>query len=455
MKAVACTIERLERHPNADRLQIAIAAGTQVIVGPDAKIGDPGILVPAGAQLSAEFCLANKLFRKHPVTGEPLGGYLDERGRVVALRLRGADSEGLFLGPECLGMPMSAKPGEEIDTWQGGVFVQKYVSPAARAAVARRQGGGGAPASVPGLPRHYDTAQARHNLFALCHALNDGAALVVTEKLHGTSGRTGSVSKSRGLVASAAVRVWNAIAGRLGLPEFASHEVVSGTRNCILDANAPGEIGAGYRRVVHAALAPCLRPGEVWYYEIVGFDDGGRPIMPPHSLSSDAFDKPMRKRLVEEYGETVTYSYGCSPTGKEWGDGKVWRSDPSKPGWKYAVFVYRITDRDGRELTIDQITWRVEGARLRSPHCPVYVVPTLCIIRNGLSPAGLLAWLDAHTRGRSTVGDHFREGVCVRAEWHNGDLRVGRAFKHKSFVFTVCEGIAANDVAFVDLEDVS
>ena len=90
-------IEKLRKHENADRLQIATVFGNDVVVGLEVHIGDILIYFPTDGQLSAEYCEHNHLCRKKS-DGSPDGGYLDERKRnVKAIRLRGEKSDGLLM----------------------------------------------------------------------------------------------------------------------------------------------------------------------------------------------------------------------------------------------------------------------------------------------------------------------------------------------------------------------
>lgn len=59
-------VEKLKKHPNADRLQIAEFFGNEVCVGLDVVPGEIGVYFPSDLQLSLEFCLHNNLLRKLP-----------------------------------------------------------------------------------------------------------------------------------------------------------------------------------------------------------------------------------------------------------------------------------------------------------------------------------------------------------------------------------------------------
>lgn len=66
----------------------------------------------------------------------------------------------------------------------------------------------------------------------------------------------------------------------------------------------------------------CLHPGEVVFYEIVGYEDSGKPIM--GAVNPDIIqDKHVKKEVVDRYGENIVYNYGC-------------------PVGQHDVYVYRI-----------------------------------------------------------------------------------------------------------------
>lgn len=421
--------------PGADRLQLGTAAGYQVIVGKDTKDGELGIVFPEGGKLSHEFCLANGLYRKDPVTGIPLGGYLDENARIRALKMRGQVSEALWLPlPALLAfMKRGDRPWAEGDT-VGEPLCEKYYTPATLRAMA--QGGAQSKKVRAGdaLPRHYDTPQLRRS------PLPSGIAYI-SEKIHGTSGRTGyvPVEQSLGLLA----RAWNWLAPKsLAFKPRKRLEFISGTRNCVLLDGAPGEKGMGYRQDVHQWICASLKPNEVWYYEIAGYTEGGAPIMGPHHVDSIG-DPKLEKELRKQYGDTIVYSYGCKP------DGPILLDHPAP---RFRVFVYRIV-QDGRELPWAEMCLRAEECGFNVPTSGVVDLADWEGREDELREA-----IDRATRDASAESlKHPREGVCIRVEtvMPDGEIKVHKALKHKGFVFCALEGIARNDKDFVDVEEVA
>lgn len=415
-------------HPNADRVQLGDVMGYQVVVGKDTADGELGVFFPVDGQLSHDFCMANGLYVKHPETGEPMGGYFDKNRRIRAQRFRGEISEGLWL-------PLSSWPFvtcEEVerlngddDLLEGNRFAsfgtcedlcRKYETPATRhAQVAGKKQ---KRAEFVNFPRHYDTPQLRENL----HFRPD-SLVVVTEKLHGTSARTGYVMVP---APKWYHRAWNWLADRTGLPAVTPPDdlvALTGTRNCLLEPGAQGEKGMGYRKEWHDTIAPKLMPGECVYYEIVG-----PGIMPSHS--SDGLDKADKKLLAAVWdakvaaGGRINYWYGH--------DGQT------------QAYVYRIT-RSGEDLSWYQLEER----------CKEIGFPTVPVLELLKGHEITLELCNELTRGASTLAPIPREGICLREEWtdESGDLHVAKALKHKSYLFCALEGIRKNDESYVDSEE--
>lgn len=425
MKALYTEITDIAPIAGADRIKLATIQGYTVIVSAEAKPGLRGLFIQEGSQLSEAFALEHGLLAEHPETGEKLGGYLRSNRKVSTLTLRGAKSYGVFCPMTLEGLNV----GDEIDTLPGSKdpFVCRYETTAQRKAKQANAQPLAREAKVLQFPEHYDTAQLARNAAGLIHA----DKIVITEKLHGTSGRTGfaDVVIQYGRFKRWASRRFEFV--RRWWP-LTKREVVTGSRRQNFAHRTSGD---EYRNVVHAALAPLIRDGEIWYYEIVGFTTSGASIMPKHGKNQ--------------------WSYGCKPDGAGLGE-------------QYRVYVYRI-NANGQELGYDQIANRVREAHREDASS--FHVDTLAAIE-WLAPVPKLAELDASTigpftpaglielasqfeNGKSTLDrSHIREGVCLRGESLHGDA-VTNAQKRKSHAFLTGENLLADDDTMVDPEDVA
>lgn len=427
-QATYCSLQNLRLHPNADKLQIADAMGYNVIVSTNMKEGDVGIVIPAGSQLSMDFCLGHKLLRKHPNTGESLGGYLDPSRRVRAMTMRDIESEALFVS-----MKLDVEEGQELESIPGyDHFVCKYETPSQVKEKKIKEQSSSPPKKKDKIvvPKHYDTKHLRGVVQRLQEEFcSPGTVTVITEKVHGTSGRTACAL-------SVPSRIWNFLTPRfLNIsPQFRT-----GTRNTLI-----GENSTGMRKDIHDYFSTKLKPGETVYYEIAGFNDKGRPIMSNHSLkkAKGYLSKAKFKEMKEKYGETIVYKYRCSCNGAPFPDLAQYKESLIP---RYRVFVYRIT-QDGKELTYSQMEKRMEDLGWASY---VSLVPKLTMRGTWFN---ILETATDLANGPSFIDpSHPIEGVCVRLDGKVG----GKAYKHKGFLFLSLEGAVADDPNFVDEEDIS
>lgn len=440
-------------HPNADRLQLGACRGYQVIVGKDVKDGELGVLFPPDGQLSHEYCMANNLYRKHPETGETMGGFFEANRRVTAARLRGEKSEAYFASLESLANLFGPKGereafppypviGAEIDSFHGIKLCQKYETPATKRAQDNRRAQ--ARKANAHFHKHFDTDQLRRAIADIPME----AMLYFTEKLHGTSQRSGYVIDSE-YEPTWRDRLAQWIAGR---PLEGQYEDLVGTRNVILGRHAGASYygGEAFRYRVHDGIKDKLHKGEIVYYEVVGYVEEGKSIMPAVSTK----DLP---DVRQQYGEFMAYSYGCEahPT--------LDVADPNPdliaamdPARGCAAYVYRITQQnaDGvaRDLSWEQVVGRAREIGLDTVpelRSPMLMAPTR---GDQTAQERLMSIADELYAGPSTLDfSHIREGVAVR--WEKGG-KVG-ILKHKSFEFLVLEGVAKADETYIDTEEAS
>ena len=193
--AYVTRLENVRPHPNADRLMLADCFGNTTCVAKDLYYeGQLVVYFPTDGQLSEAFCKANNMVEKKDENGKNIGGYLHPRKRnIKAIRLRGAQSDGIALDISCLeftGVNLkSFKPGDQITVVNGIEICKKYI-PAGKEE--RDPGAGGRNQKrakrnlAPLFFEHIDTAQLNYNL----DMFNPGDHIQITRKLHGTSGRT-------------------------------------------------------------------------------------------------------------------------------------------------------------------------------------------------------------------------------------------------------------------------
>lgn len=126
-------IERLEPHPNADRLQIATINFQPVVVGINTKIGDCGVYIPVESRISHKFLSEANMFAKPEMNVDKgCRWYIGKNGRVKACKLRWEYSMGLFIPEESFSavtwFSLEAQP-RIFDTIWEELFVWKYELP--------------------------------------------------------------------------------------------------------------------------------------------------------------------------------------------------------------------------------------------------------------------------------------------------------------------------------------
>lgn len=450
-------IQKLNKHPNADRLQIATIFGASVIVDLNTKIGDLGVYFPIDLQLSEEYCEKNNLVRKLDENGNNIGGYLEPNKRNIrAMRFRGSKSEGLFMPLETLVYTGKTQfeVGEKIDVINGYEICKKYI-PRGKKISNPRNYNKTRKKKVPISPlfaEHADTEQLVYNMDAFLE--ND--MVEMTLKMHGTSGRTGYLPVFQGYTSK--FPLFNNLA-RLKTPPTGkaarklydiaiSHATpvydwgyVTGTRRVVLDNFEGGFYGDNAFREQHAKFFEGkLNKGETVYYEIVGFTTTGAPIM-----SSVANNKISDKEFTKQYGKTTTFSYGCKEN-------------------ESACYVYRMTmtNEDG-----DVVEYPPDYMRYRCEQMGAKYVPVLW---RGIVPNKLPIVFDMETETdyQETPGDYIKE---IAEQYYDGPDPIGKnhvregvvirilnrpkfcAYKHKNFSFKVLEGIAKDLAAEPDMEE--
>lgn len=453
-KAYITTLKNVRKHSNADRLQVGECFGNQVIVSLDYVEGQLGIYFPVDGQLSERFCAVNDLVRRKDENGNACGGYLDpDKRNIKALRLRGEQSDGLF-------MPLTAladfckisdlKEGDAIDVVNGEEICRKYIP---RRNVARASGkskSGKAKANfAPTFYEHIDTAQLAYNL----GQFKVGDVVELTLKMHGTSGRTGYLPLRK------FKQSWlDKLLKRRG-KEYREYDYVTGTRRVVLDDNHSGGFYSDneFRHAMAKKFEGKLHKGEVVYYEIVGFVNENTPIM-----GSVKNSKISDKYFTKQYGPETVWSYGCNPKGG-W-EPELHSGAPDVLDFdetiapKCEVYVYRMTqvneDGDVVELSPEQVRYRCEQMGVKTvPVFEKFIVPHYLPNHEGIEvdPGEyVLRKVEEYFDGPDPIGKtHVREGVVARIV-NRPNITV---FKHKNFSFKVLEGICKDEATAPDMEE--
>lgn len=456
-------IKNMRKHPNADRLQIGECFGNTVIVSMEYEDNQLGVYFPSDGQLSVEFADANNLLRKKDAEGNNIGGYMDpEKRNVTAIKLRGEKSDGLFLplkSLETFGDITKLKEGDRIDNFNGHLICEKYIPRTNTRRGHVSCGNKTRKKKVPTAPlfvEHADTEQLAYNL----GAFKPGDEIEITLKMHGTSQRTGYLPVFKGYKKTLIDRLLR----REGTPIY-DWGYVSGTRRTVLENFEGGYYGSNEFREAHSKFFEGkLNKGEEIFYEVVGFTHTGAPIM------GQGNNKKLNdKEFVKQYGETTTFSYGCSPQALPAmiKAPEMIEAAPAVP--QSDIYVYRMTmtNEDGFavEYTPDFMRYRCEqmGVKCVPAFAKVFVKDDAVIAHHtdGTYSGGNIpdGWTigdavknvaEKFYDGPDPIGKtHIREGVVVRI--------INRpkfcAYKHKNWFFKALEGIVKVEAEAPDMEE--
>jgi hypothetical protein len=170
-----------------------------------------------------------------------------------------------------------------------------------------------------------------------------------------------------------------------------------------------------------------LYQGELWYYEILGYEDTGAAIMQSVDTSK------MGKEFVKRFGKTMTYKYGCLPG-------------------TCIIEVYRITQTlpDG---SIIDLPWSM--VKERCNNSMVAHVPELETWIVDVNPQELRDRIDYLTENidiaEPSDPSHIREGIVIRIDnLENGHMKL---WKNKNFAFKCLEGIIKDNPDYCDTEE--
>lgn len=186
-------LKGLKKHPNADKLQVAMIDFQQVITDMTAQENDVYVFFPLECVINHDFLSATNSFRHshlNKIVDDENCGFFEDKGRVKAVKLRGEKSMG-YLVPapviqEFTGYEFEDDDiGKEFDTIGKILMLKKYELPKGANMSDKKFG------KKPRISRlvdgqvylHVDTEQLRKNI----HKIGLHDEIAITYKLHGTS----------------------------------------------------------------------------------------------------------------------------------------------------------------------------------------------------------------------------------------------------------------------------
>ena len=423
--AIIIKINSVEKHPNADKLQIVKLFGTQIVVGLDTKPGDVLVYVDSNLCLSKEFLHNNNLFRhveeNKDKTQTP--GFFEDHGRVKCIKLRGEISDG-FLFPlsffEYIGVdvPQETAIGYEFDSVNGIQFCKKYIPKV-------QQGSGNGrgnnqqskKADIPMFKEHFDTAQFMKNQ----HVIPAGTICYIEEKIHGTSHRTGLVKYPIYNELPWWKRLLYKLLGNKNITEWI---YINGTR-----------------RVVHS----------------------------PKKEFNSYHNNTMREQVLENVrgmlfkGEEIYLElFGHEMNGAQIQKGFPYNTDPHKQVTCYRTLLYRVTMNNEDGVVVDYNREAVYDKAVELGFEKPYLFEKYYYDGTEESMKRLENKVIAYAQGQSELGmkylnapaytsDTLKEGVVI---WFINSNGKWQALKYKSDAFRLKES-SNKDAGVVDQEDIN
>lgn len=420
-------------HPNADRLQIAELFGDTVVVGLEVQAGDLGVFFPPDGQLSEEFAQANDLIRRKNADGSNAGGMFDANRKVRAQKLRGVLSNGFWVpvsyfehfATDNFDPYGDLVEGDTFSSLDGIEICRKYETPATISAAQQGKKKGSGRHQTPTFPMHDETAQLVHNI----DSIPEGSLIVITAKAHGTSGRAGNVLDVQP-VTGWRKRVNELLRREVFRPK-SEYRYLHGTRRVILsrvDDYSNDFHSHGLREEVARQFDGILRTGELVFFEVVGYEPSGKPIMPPADTT-----KLSDKKFSLQYGKTMHWSYGREPG-------------------EHRILIYRIAFSmpDG---TVIDLPWadvkrRAVELGFETVHEYESFIHEPVDFGNDTAAEYLMSRVAAYADGTDPLGSHWKEGVCVRVDGSKPKI-----YKFKNQIFKFLESIIKDDPTVVDTEE--
>ena len=440
--AVIAKVENIRTHPNADKLNIATVMGSQVIVSKDVIESTLGVFFGDGLQLSFEFAKTNGLAPYIDSSGIKKQSYIGDNLRVRTQKIRGERSEGLWLSLNSL-LPFlvdttldQLTEGTEFNTIDSTLICQKFIPEHLKRKIANQEKNKkkketSEESIIKYFPKHKDT----EHFVKMKKFIPDNSVIYITEKLHGTSARFGKIN-----VAKPYLTIGQKLLRLLGIKAKAknykvSEEFTIGSRNKELEKIEDTSYytdGEKFRFFSVQGVKDKVQSNEIFYGEIVGYTETGKPIMSPHTITSKEIKEleHLSDNGKSRYLSNMIYSYGCNPG-------------------TFKLYIYRIV----RTLDNQSIELNWEQVKDRCNYLGLNYVPELAgpLIWNKDTKESICKLVETLDEGPSTIDPtHIREGVVIRID------KVGTTFmKHKSFTFKALEGIVSLKETFEDLEDIS
>ena len=253
-------LDTIQPHNGADRLELAIIAGWQVVVGKGNFLpGDCAVYVPVDSVLPVDLEL--KLF-------PPDSKIKLKKSRIRSIKIRGQMSQGMLIKLDEVADKISAavQVGDDVAETLG---ITKYEPPEPE--FGGSKGTRGKQASKNQINPYFSKYTDIENIKWYNNLFQDGEQVYISEKLHGTSARYGYVPRFYSGFLGKFKMAAMSFLSRVGLAK--EQQFVFGSRNCQLHT---GSNKSWYKEDVYSKILfqekiqEKLGMNECIYGEIVG-----------------------------------------------------------------------------------------------------------------------------------------------------------------------------------------
>lgn len=270
--ATVIRIHNLVECPGLDKLVAIPAFGYSALVSKDHHIGELGVFFVAETQLSEDFCRENSLFRDKELNKDKeKSSYMENSRRIKPLKLRGNTSTALFMPLSCftyLGVNIEDfKEGDVFTHINGNEVCRKYIIKVTQSRTNKVKGQTLKRKLVDEniFKQHIETEHFLRNL----KNFKDDDTIIVTEKIHSTSGRFGYILVERKLSRFERFLKWCGV--KINYHEY---KYVSGSRRVVKEDGS--EQSFYNENIWHNELEKIklsIPKDTVIYGEIVGWDN--------------------------------------------------------------------------------------------------------------------------------------------------------------------------------------
>lgn len=298
--------------PGMDNVVATSVFGNICIIPKSYSIENTYVFFPSGTALSETYLSANNLYRDaQKNSNKLLKGYFEDNSRIKAIKFKGHISSGVIMPINSLPHFNKLKVGDEFNCIDGIHICRKHIVPVGMFASGRAKQVKLLDEIIDSrnFPEHIDTS----HLLKSLHQISLLDEMIITIKLHGTSGRVGHTLTKRKLK-------WHEkLAKKVGVKvQGNEYQYVVGSRRVIKSVGF-NELKNKqhfyeedlWTKVSKETFEGKLHEGEIIYFEVIGKDYTGAEIQ-------------------------ADYHYG--------------RTTPT-------VYVYRITHINSQGIEVD-LSWR-------------------------------------------------------------------------------------------------